>query len=346
MTSDAEATTSQDELDVAGLIQWLAGELGKTITSPEVTRLAAGHSGGAWLIDLSIDGAPTKLVLKAPVPAGVVYNANASREAGIVEAARKLGAPLPRVVAVASGPEAVGRPCFVLEHIAGRTVIDSTPAGYHGEGWYRDHTADDQREIWNSFIDAIAALHNVDGRKIKEAGHQITSGSIEYIEYWRSSLLDVTTAETVPRQLAALRWLQDNVPEGGDDNPSVCMGDARLANAIVDGTTVQALIDFEVAYLGNPASDVGYALFLDTQHRKWTDDPLPGIPAPDETWDRWSERTGFPVVDTAYWTAFGAMVLCITATRAMVQWGLAGPAPEETNPLVAEWEKLITKASR
>ena len=41
------------------------------------------------------------------------------------------------------------------------------------------------------------------------------------------------------------------------------------------------------------------------------------------------------------WTAFGAMVLCVTASRAMVQWGMGGPSLESDNPVVAAWQAAI-----
>ena len=54
------------------------------------------------------------------------------------------------------------------------------------------------------------------------------------------------------------------------------MGDARLVNAIVDGADVAALVDFEVAYVGNPIGDIGYSLFLERSHGHTA--PLPGLP--------------------------------------------------------------------
>ena len=48
--------------------------------------------------------------------------------------------------------------------------------------------------------------------------------------------------------------------------------------------------------------------------------------------------------DRDYWTAFGAMVIVVTATRAMVQWGLAGPNLESDNPLVGAWEAVVDEA--
>ena len=164
------------------------------------------------------------------------------------------------------------------------------------------------------------------------------------IRYWRNSLLDAAQSTTVPRQLALLDWLGAHTPPGADDGPALCMGDARLVNGLIVGTEVRALVDFEVAYLGHPAADVGYSLFFDGLQRRSAAQPLPGIPPPDETWAAWARATGRAADDREYWTAFAAMILCVTATRAMLQWGLAAASVEADNPIVSAWEKAVQRA--
>jgi hypothetical protein len=44
------------------------------------------------------------------------------------------------------------------------------------------------------------------------------------------------------------------------------------------------------------------------------------------------------VADRAYWKAFGAMILAVTATRFMVQLGLPAETVDTDNPIVDQWE--------
>jgi aminoglycoside phosphotransferase (APT) family kinase protein len=104
-------------------------------------------------------------------------------------------------------------------------------------------------------------------------------------------------------------------------------------------------VDFEVAYVGNPAADIGYSLFMSASQRGNAASPLPGIPSEDETWARWSATTGRSIEHRDYWTAFGATVLGVTATRAMIQWGMAGTDLESVNPVVAAWESAVERAA-
>lgn len=331
--------------DAAVLAAWLAETVDPAISSACVTRLTGGHSSGAWRVDVAVGEVSRTVVLKAPNEPSVVFRRDTGREARIIDAVGRMGAPVPKVVAIDDGTR-VGHPCFVMEHVEGRSLADASPGGCHDDAWLHDVGPEAQRAVWNSFHDALATLHRVDAAKVPDASHG-TRGVIDVLAYWRHALLDAAPTETVPRQLARLDWLHDHVPSRADDDPAVCMGDARLANCLVAGTDVCALVDFEIAYIGNPAADVGYSVFFEMLQRRSATRPLTGFPSADETWARWAEMTGRDIDDRDYWTAFGAMMLSITATRAMIQWGLSGAAVESDNPVVAEWETTIeTAASR
>jgi aminoglycoside phosphotransferase (APT) family kinase protein len=123
------------------------------------------------------------------------------------------------------------------------------------------------------------------------------------------------------------------------------MGDARLGNALLEGNRVQALVDFEVAYIGNPAADIGYCLMHEAFTRLLTDRPATGLPSQSETWERWERLSGRTVRQRDYWTAFGATILCITGTRAMLKWGVPVETIDTSNLVVPEWERLIERAT-
>src|SRR5262245_52469286 len=123
------------ETETGRLASWLAGRLGTPVTSVEVTRLAGGHSSGACRLDVAGAGAAPmrSLVLKAPEAPSVVFRGDACREGRTVDALARMGAPVPAVVGVDDGASTVGRPCFVMEHVDGRSLDDSSPGSYHDD---------------------------------------------------------------------------------------------------------------------------------------------------------------------------------------------------------------------
>lgn len=321
------------------LRRWLTSEMGEPVDSVAVTKLAGGHSSGAWRLDLSVGGRSEQLVLKAPHGQSVVHQRDAAREGRIVDALHRAGAPVPRVIGIDDGARSIGRACFVMELVDGRSPDDSSTSGYHEDPTLRALDPAEQRTLWEGFYDRLAALHRVDPSLVPDA--RLGEGGLAAVAgYWRAALLDVTAADAVPRQLAALDWVEANLPAGADDELAVCMGDARLVNCLFRGVDAVALVDFEVAYLGHPAADVGYSCFFDESQRA-SGTPLEGVGTTEEAWARWGAATGRDVTDREYWTAFGAMVLCVTATRAMFQWGFGGPNIENDNPVVPAWEAAI-----
>ena len=328
------------------LTEWLAAEVEPTITSVEVTRLAGGHSSGAWRLDLTADRDIAPLVLKAPGEISPVYLRHATREARIMRDLGRHGAPVPMIHAVDDdGGASIGRPCFVMDLVEGWAPADVPPGSYHSDPFLLESSAEDQRAVWESFHDALAALHRVDPAQVPDASLG-PDGMGSVFAYWRASLLDVVPAEGAPRQLALLEWLAANLPSGADDRPAPCMGDARLVNCLLDGTDVMGLVDFEIAYLGNPAADIGYSLFLDALSHSNAETPLSGIPPEDATWARWETATdrSVPIADRPYWKAFGAMILAITATRFMIQLGLPAENIDADNPIAGRWETLVEEA--
>jgi aminoglycoside phosphotransferase (APT) family kinase protein len=331
--------TATDAPDPTIVRDWLTEALGTPLRDVAVELLPAGYANGAWRLDADTDDGRRRMVLKAPRQPSVVHALDPCREARVVDALGRAGAPVPAVLARDDGADVMGRPCFVMEWIDGRSVPDDFPATYHGEGWFRDADATSQRAVWDSFHDALAALHRVDVDAVAEAyGGPV--GPKDVLAYWRAALLDVVAPEQAPRHLAVFDWLADNMPASADAPLAVCMGDARLVNGIVIGDAVRALVDFEVVYLGNPIADVGYSLFLERGHR--ASDPLPGIRPEEETWEMWSDATGRPLVDVEYWTAFGATIIVITAARAMAIWG--GAFSEDGAGLLPTWEQLVELA--
>nr|WP_246378170.1 phosphotransferase family protein [Nocardioides ginsengisegetis] len=313
------------------------------VSDLKAARIGGGNSSGAVQLEFTTPQGARSLVLKAPNDGGLVFDCDATREAAILKAAHLAGAPVPRVVVIETTGEVVGTASFAMELVEGRGVPESTPASFHDDGWFREESDDVQRGIWFSFLDTLVKLHAIDTSDIP--AHYSVDGVAGYLDYWRRSLLDAAAESHVPRQLAIIDWLGANIPPGADDTPALCMGDARLGNAILQGNDVRALVDFEVAYIGNPAADIGYCVMHEAFTRMLSQQPATGIPTVEETWDYWEAATGRTVFDRSYWTALGATLMCVTATRAMLKWGFPLETIDNDNIVVAELEGLVAGAT-
>lgn len=332
------------ELDIQRLTSWLRTTLEPSLIGIEADRIGGGNSSGAWRLDLLTATGKRAVVLKAANDGGLVYDCDAAREGRILAAARQAGAPVPEVLAIDTAGETLGVPCFVMELVDGHGVPEDTPASFHGDGWFRDTDTQTQRAIWWSFLDTLGRLHAIDAGSVP--AKYGANGVVDVLGYWRRSLTDAAPAHLVPRQLAIIDWLADHIPAEADNDPALCMGDARLGNALLHGISVHTLVDFEVAYIGNPAADIGYCVMQEAFTRLLTDRPATGIPTADETWAYWEAKTGRTVGNRDFWTAFGATILCVTGTRAMLKWGMPVQTIDNDNIVVAEWERLVAQAAQ
>ncbi len=294
-----DGANTSDIVDVDRLRQWLAATVDPSITDLVASRLGGGNSSGAWRLDFSTSEGRRSLVLKAPNDSGLVFECDASREGRILDAAGRAGAPVPAIPAIDETGEVLGNPCFVMELVDGRSVPESTPASFHADGWFRDADDSVQRTVWWSFLEALGAVHTIDADAVP--AKYGSGGVVDVLDYWRESLLDAVPADLAPRQLAVIDWLSSHVPSDADDHPALCMGDSRLGNAVLQGCDVKALVDFEVAYIGNPAADIGYCLMHEAFTRLLTDRPATGIPSAQETWECWEAISGRSIRQRDYW---------------------------------------------
>ena len=98
----------------------------------------------------------------------------------------------------------------------------------------------------------------------------------------------------------SLKWLRQNhyVPE----QRRLCWGDSRLPNTMYDQDfRVVAVLDWEMAFIGDPESDLAWFLFMDWQHSEGVGIPrLEGSPSTEETVKHYEKRTGFRVKNLFY----------------------------------------------
>jgi aminoglycoside phosphotransferase (APT) family kinase protein len=96
--------------------------------------------------------------------------------------------------------------------------------------------------------------------------------------------------EAVPVIAAALGWLEANAPES--DRVTLVHGDFRTGNFLFeDAPAITAMLDWELAHLGDPMEDVGWASM-----KFWSGAGLVGgLVEPEEFYRRYEEASGIPV---------------------------------------------------
>jgi aminoglycoside phosphotransferase (APT) family kinase protein len=245
--------------DIAVPLQtYLAGKLSAPdLSVSALARIPGGASRETYRFRAAYtrDGERVEraLILRRDPPASLIETER-STEFRAYQAFHKLGLPVPEPIALELGGAALERPFFVMEEITGcsvASVVQPDPYGTHRE------------KIGEQFFTTLGriadtdphalGLHDFDGPGTGE-----TSAAHELARW--AAVIDDDEREPQPIARAAIRRLKRNPPPPSQ-KLSVVHGDYRTGNFLFDAEgNIRAILDWEMAHLGDPLEDLGWAL--------------------------------------------------------------------------------------
>jgi aminoglycoside phosphotransferase (APT) family kinase protein len=278
-----------------------ARHLGVAVTVDGLRRLTGGASRETWSFDaVTGDGDRHALVLRRD-PGSTIGSADRSTEYRLLEAAGAAGVPVPTVRFLLEADDGLGDG-FVMTRIDGETIPRRI---------LRDDEYAAARAGMTAACGAIAAaIHAVDLAALPRLAQQ---GPLEQVEQYRT-LLD-TLGEPHPAFELGLRWLEEHVPEAAaSSEPRLVHGDFRNGNFIVGPEGIRAVLDWELAHLGDPVEDLGW-LCVKSWRFGNVDRRVGGFGDPAELLDAYAAAGGGRVSDEhlRYWEVFGTLkwgVIC------------------------------------
>ncbi len=208
-----------------------------------------GHSNVTYLIRR--EGA--ELVLRRPPrPPFAPSSHDVLREARILRALDRTAARVPRVLAAIEDETVLGTPFYLMTLVPGDVIADSVPERFDGQ-W---------GALAEELVDALVELHAVDWRAQPGlAGQARPTGYLERQIRRFTSLWEENKTREVRGVDRVAAWLRANIPQSAET--TVVHGDYRLGNVIYapePRPRLAAILDWEMATLGDPLADVGYLL--------------------------------------------------------------------------------------
>jgi aminoglycoside phosphotransferase (APT) family kinase protein len=214
--------------------------------------------------------------------------------------------PLPNLGWYEEDTQYLGVPFFTMDHVEGKVPSDNIP--YTMEGWVLEGTPAQQRKMWWSGIEALAAVHRTDwdrsGLGWLNDARRGRPGIEQQMSYYRDFYDWAAQGTPVPTLDATWKWLQSHQPDEQGD-VVLSWGDSRIGNIIWDDFECAAVLDWEMASLGQPEMDLGWWLYFDRQFSDGLGVPRPaGFGTHEETIDRYSEIIGRPLRDLFFYEIF------------------------------------------
>src|SRR3989440_909044 len=174
----------------------------------------------------------------------------------------------------------IGGPFYVMVRMEGVVMVTSIPAPLD--------VPEQRRAIAAQLIEALAEIHAVDWRAVGLEGFGKPTGYLERQLRRFAGLWEVNKTREIPAVERVGGWLAENLPSSGA--ATIVHGDYRLGNTIFAPQAparLDAVLDWEMATIGDPLADLGYLCMM------WTEasDPEVGL---REALGRVTRAEGFP----------------------------------------------------
>ncbi|MBI5083293.1 MAG: phosphotransferase family protein [Acidobacteria bacterium] len=300
MDHETAPPRSGEEIEAGALSAWL-GE------PAEVRQFPGGHSNLTYLVVT-----PTReMVLRRPPAGPVAMKAHdMGREYRFLRALHPHFGLAPAPVALCEDASVIGCTFFLMERRRGRIMRgEQIPEEERGRASL-------------TFVRTLVELHAVDARipEVAELGRP--EGFLRrQVQGW-GERWQRCRPETAAELDRALVRLAESVPR--ESAAAVIHNDYKLDNLMLDpghAGKAAALLDWEMAALGDPLFDLGVALTY------WSHAALPGLltPAPgwwtrDEVVEQYTRLSGRDVTELGWHEAFGVFKLAVIVQQIYGRW--------------------------
>lgn len=261
----------------------------------DLHRLTGGASRDTW--SFGVDG--RRLVLQLELPGTRDVGAIAT-EAAILRAAGDSGVPVANVVSASGDPNDLGAGYLIADRVEGETIARRI---------LRNDDYGRAREVLAADCGrALAAIHAVPTSDLPDLA------DVDQLIEWRNRLDEL--GDPHPTFEHALLWLERHRPP--PSGRTLVHGDFRLGNLIVDRHGLAAVIDWELAHIGDPMEDLGWLCT-----RAWrfgATAPVAGVGSYNELFESYAESSGQPVDPQVvrWWEVLGTLkwgIMCIIQAR-------------------------------
>jgi aminoglycoside phosphotransferase (APT) family kinase protein len=302
MTTTVQVVTpAQGDPAERKLVEWLERTLGGDVTSIQ----RQNRWRRAWFVELTRSFGTERLYVRGDRQETVLFSLE--HEYNVMRVLAAEGLPVPHLYGMCPDPKAI-----VMAHAPGRHDLSTASS------------EEERRSVMDHYMELLARIHALDPAKFESVGvarpvgaEAIASVAFDGVvaNYRRSKLRAEPVLEYV------IGWLRRNRPRHREDVALVCADPAQF---LFDNGRVTALLDFELAHLGDPIHDLA-ALQL-----RNTSEPLGDV---GRALRRYEEITGKPIDAEAF--DFHAIQFSL-ATPMPLAHRVMQPLPSG-NPIFLEW---------
>jgi aminoglycoside phosphotransferase (APT) family kinase protein len=237
----------QHRFDERALWRYLEAQLDDFAGPAELRQFQGGQSNPTFLIQT-----PTKkYVLRKKPPGKLLPSAHlVEREYRVLRALPGTDVPVPNARLLCEDATIIGTSFYVMDHVEGRVITGVTLPQLNPS---------ERASVYDDYARIGAALHAVDFRAVGLSDFGKPEGYVaRQLDRWTKQYMASETEENADME-RLIAWLAAHLPAA--DETAIVHGDYRIGNTIIHPTEprIIAVLDWELATLGHPLSDLAYA---------------------------------------------------------------------------------------
>lgn len=308
MIDQPQNQRSGEELNVAQLAAYLKTQLPELHGKLHVQQFPSGYSN----LTYSLQFDEREFVLRRPPFGAKIKTAHdMAREYRILSALIQTYPKVPRPLLYCDDASIIGAPFYLMERVKGIILRAKPPAGIN-------LPPESMRRLSESCIDNLAGIHRIDFIQTSLSEISKPEGYVErQVRGWAQRYQNTRTDE-VPEIEQAGAWLTANLPP--ESGTALIHNDYKYDNLVLDPTDfskIIAVLDWEMATIGDPLMDLGTTLGY------WIEpnDPpemkmfglthLPGNLNRAQLARRYAEKSGREIPNLVFYYVFGVFKIAV-----------------------------------
>jgi aminoglycoside phosphotransferase (APT) family kinase protein len=278
-----------------------------------VQQFTHGFSNLTYLLQIE----NKEFVLRKPPKGAIKRGHDMNREFKVQSAVHKVYSKVPEMYGFSDDETILGSDFYIMEKVEG-VILN------YKEAKQRNIPEKDYKNIANSWLDALVELHNVDYNAIGLADLGKPDGYVQrQISNWGKQYLKAKTDE-YPEAEMVMNWMEEHQPKEYDH--CLIHNDFKYDNVVFKNDSwqeVSAVLDWEMATLGDPLMDLGTSLgywTVATDH----DFVKQGIPSPtvfegnptrSKIAEMYAQKSGRNVDNLIFYYVFGLFKIAVIAQQ-------------------------------
>ncbi|WP_394750431.1 phosphotransferase family protein [Spongiimicrobium salis] len=304
-----------EELNIVPLQKFLYENklISSSNASISVTQFTHGYSNLTYLLTTE----DTDYVLRKPPFGAIKRGHDMGREYRVQKAIEAQFSKVPKMYAYTDDTTILGSPFYLMERMDGLILS-------HQQAKKMQLPPKAYETIAMTWLDTFVALHKVDykaagltdlGKPEGYVARQVTNWGKQYIK---------AATDDVPAAAQVMRWMEEHQPK--EYGYSLIHNDYKYDNVVFKNdqwNEISAVLDWEMATLGDPLMDLGTSLGYWTIH---TDHDMvkQGIPSPtifegnpkrSEIVEHYAKKSGASINHLVFYYAYGLFKIAVIAQQ-------------------------------